>query len=101
MNIIITYNTCKLLFYSIADLYSSCVHTKVNTYKLRVGSAKQQAHRGNAVARIRLDGNISPFFTFRFDGIRFDGRTPLSLLMNISPAYILLFYRYTASEKTP
>jgi hypothetical protein len=33
---------------------------------------------GNAVARIRLDGNISPLFTFRFDGIRFDGRTPLS-----------------------
>jgi hypothetical protein len=27
----------------------------------------------NTVVRIRLDGNLSPFLTFRLDGIRFDG----------------------------
>jgi hypothetical protein len=27
----------------------------------------------NTVVRIRLDGNLSPFSTFRLDGIRFDG----------------------------
>jgi hypothetical protein len=27
----------------------------------------------NTASGIRFDRNISPFFTFRFDGIRFDG----------------------------
>jgi 1,4-alpha-glucan branching enzyme len=41
---------------------------------------------------IRLDGNIFPFLTFRFDGIRFDGRTPILLLTEAPDMLLILKY---------
>jgi hypothetical protein len=45
---------------------------------------------GNAVARIRVDGNISHFLTFRLAGIRVvGGRTPSPRIISLISLYII------------
>jgi hypothetical protein len=46
----------------------------------------------NTVSGIRLDGNIFPFFTFRFDGIRFDGSESLKATFTIQRLIKQEFY---------